>query len=77
MTANTCDACDFVHGTTRSLSPYRWRCARSPQALEGPDDLVLVAPDWRPDAPFTLCKNVRAAVGPTCPEYEPRRMPAL
>jgi hypothetical protein len=74
MTTTPCSSCDFVHGETRKLSPYKWRCLKRPQQLSPPMGLEFVAPDWMPDPPYTLCTNRRALPG-DCPDYAPRREP--
>ena len=57
---STCALCDFVCSSTRRLSPYQWRCLRSP--IRGVDyRLERVAPDYRPDPPYARCIDVRPA----------------
>lgn len=63
-----CRDCDLVCASTRAREPYRWRCLAQPMPpLGGFQD-----PDWRPDPPYHLCRDVNDG---TCPDFKPLRWP--
>jgi hypothetical protein len=66
-----CRECDFVCGETKKLPPFKWRCLKSPMALEAPRDILFVDPDYRPNAPYSLCSNINK--DGDCPDFVPRR----
>jgi hypothetical protein len=68
-----CRDCDHVHGSTRQLSPWKWRCLKEPVALEGPPELRRVDPSYRTDPPYRVCWAIRQS--DTCEHYAPRRQP--
>lgn len=72
MTA-ICSQCDHVHGETRKLPPFKWRCIKNPMALETPRDILFVDPDYRPNAPYSLCTN--SNMNGECDQFAVRRTP--
>jgi hypothetical protein len=64
-----CEACDHVHGDTRGLEPWKWRCIKAPSS----PGYGFVSRSFAPHPPYGLCsrKNDKGE----CAEFAPLREP--
>jgi hypothetical protein len=69
---SVCKSCDNVHGETRKLPPWKWRCMAVPIPALCRPGLEFVDPEYRDSPPYQLCEAIRREL-PECPAYEPRR----